>query len=234
MNKTRNLWVVGAMALAAGVFFACGESGNGGSGAGSDIPTDGIFGELPALNEQWLAEQEQMREKIENEANDDKRTKLNEEFSEWEKARKEKAIEVLEALKGKEIPTEAAEGVPFQFDGNLMLDYSSSYVSAYRRAIKMQAKCMGTLTADLADITVIPNYIFVAYDADGQVIKADCYATAQYKGDKDAFDSDKTGDAYQFSPMIEVTADWARLAKMVLMDKTSDAYKQVEAQMKGE
>ena len=230
--KTRNLWVVGAMALAAGVFSACGESGNG--GAGSDIPADGIFGELPALNEQWLAEQEQMREKIENEANDDKRTKLNEEFSEWQKARKEKAIEVLEALKGKEIPTEAAEGVPFQFDGNLTLDYSSSSVSAYRNAIKMQGKCMGKLTADLADITAVPNYIFVAYDTDGQVIQANCYANAQYKGDKDVFKALNIGDAYEFSSMIEVTADWARLAKMVLMDKTSDAYKQIEAQTKGE
>ena len=222
----------GALALVAGVFFACGGSGNS-SGAASGIPTDGLLGEVPAQNVKWLAEQEQMRQEIENEENDDKRTKLKNAFSEWEKARKEKGAQLLDALKGKEVPTEVAEGVPMKFENNLKLTWSS--IAAYRQSIKMQAKGVGTLTADLPDITFIPNFIFVAYDTDGNVIDAKCYALAQYKGDKDVFKADKAGDNYEVSPTIQTTTEWARLAKLVLMDKTSEAYKLLlEAQNQAE
>lgn len=229
MNKTRNLLVASAIALAAGVFSACGGSSNGGSNAGSDIPTDGILGELPALNVQWLAEQEQMRQDIENESNDDKRTELNKKFSEWQKTREEKAKQVLDVLDGKEIPTEVAEGVPFRLDSNLKM-FKPSSISGYRSAIGLGAKTTGTLTEDLANDYDVVNYTYVPYDADGKVIelfKRILITNPSAKG--------KTGDNYEFTASgIHATEDWVRLAKIVIMDKRSEAYKQIEAQAKGE
>ncbi len=58
MKQTRHLLVAGAIALVAGVFSACG----GGSGAGSNIPTDGPFGEIPSVAAKYLPEINQLQE----------------------------------------------------------------------------------------------------------------------------------------------------------------------------
>ena len=50
MKTTRNLWLMGAMALVAGVFSACGgSSSNSAEAEAAALSTDGILGELPKV-----------------------------------------------------------------------------------------------------------------------------------------------------------------------------------------
>ena len=243
MKITRNLFVVGALALTMSVFFsACGDSSNSSSGgSSSDIPIDGVMGELPALNAQWTAEAEEMLTKIEAETNDDKRSKLNQELDEWDKARKAKVEEVRKAMEGKEIPTEVQDGIPVQLEGNLKFAKTQG-VPGYKMKngvnIKVETTCK--LTADLADMTNIANYKCVAYDADGKVIYlGNGFGTFEYIIDESLSIKEndkmrgKANAKYKVNIMIFCgKADFSRLAKIVIMDKTSEAYKQLEAQAK--
>ena len=50
MKKARNLMAIGAMALVAGMFSACGGGGsNSAEAEAAALPTDGILGELPKV-----------------------------------------------------------------------------------------------------------------------------------------------------------------------------------------
>ena len=232
MKTLRNLTVVGITTLMVCALSACGGSGND-SNASNNVPTEGILGELPALNVKYLAEQEQMRFDIENEANADKLTKLNKEFSEWEENRKVKLNEVLDALNGKEVPTEVAEGVPFSLDSNLKL-YKIPSIVGYRKAQGILAKTTGKTTEKLSDMGELPNFTYVPYDSDGNVIELVSSTSPQLKTHGNIMAALPVGTECEFSATIHGDEAWAKFAKIVIMDKRSDAYKQIEAQFKNQ
>ena len=188
MNKKRNLWVVGAIALAAGVFSACGGSSNGTEAESQKetLPTDGILGELPKAVFDF---------------------------------KKETLPALSKALEGKEIPGEVAEGLPITLEKNFTLNANR------------EASTTGVFTAGASNETMVMNYYPVAFDADDNAI--DVGRNIGFI-DYPIKEGKKFSIGYYISVKAENAAKWARLAKIVIMDKTSDAYKQAEAQIKGE
>lgn len=225
MNKTGNLLVAGAIALTACVFSACGESGNGttAEAEAASLPTDGILGELPKV----VAEYEAAEAAAEAQYEELKQSDPEKAKEFWHdhiaqgnttKFKKETLPAVTKTLEGREIPGEVAEGLPIKLEKNFTLDD------------KRDASTTGVFVAGASNETMVINYYPVAFDADGNAIGV---------GRNISF-SDypiKEGKTFRVSIYMSVkgenAAQWARLAKIVVMDKTSDAYKQVEAQLEG-
>lgn len=222
--KIRNLFIMGVMAFAVSAITSC-EGSNS-----NDIPTDGILGELPSLNEKYLAEQENMRAKIEAEENDDKLTKLKAEFKEWQKAREDKLNEIEDALDGKEIPTEVADGAQFTIDGNMKLKKTS--ITAYRSAQIVYATFAAQTTTDLPGIMEIPEYSGIAYDIDGNVIDVcpGARLTRDIGSYRDGVPAGAISDV-QIPLCRDNQEGWAKLAKIVIIDGRSDAYNQIKEQV---
>ena len=94
---------------------------------------------------------------------------------------------------------------------------------------KGHAATTGTFTIGADNKTPLATYGSVAYDSDGQAIETGRgisfhnYPIAE-------------GKQFDFSWAISVkgsnAAQWAKLAKIVIMDKESEAYKQAEEQIK--
>ena len=55
MKTTRNLWLMGVMALVAIVFAACGGGSSSAESEAASLPTDGILGELPKVVAEYEA-----------------------------------------------------------------------------------------------------------------------------------------------------------------------------------
>lgn len=240
MKKARMFMLAGAMALMAGMFASCGGGSENGGSADNGIATDGILGELPALNAQLKAEVEDLLNKIEVEANEEKLTQLRQEFNEWDKARKEKIEEVRKALIGTEIPTEVGEGIPFQLEGNLKI-VETPGMTAYRsfdKGIHINSETICKLTADLEDWTYLRFYTCVAYDGEGNVLYfGKGFGRFEYSYDDSISMKEndnmrgKTNAKYKlFLQIFCGKADFSKLAKVVIMDENSDAYKQLAAQ----
>lgn len=223
MKQTRNLFLMGAIALVAGVFAACG----GGSSAEAEaavLPTDGILGELPKVVAEYEAAEAAASAKYDElkKSDPDKAKEFWKEYisqGNTTKFKKETLPAVSKTLEGKEIPTELAEGLPLKLQKNFTLnDKRDAFTSAL-------------LTAEANQQTPIMNYNAVAYDADGNAI-----ATGNGCSNWQSLYPIKEGKEMNFRFFIGVNdydaARWAKIQKMVIMDKQSEAYKQAEEQIK--
>ena len=226
MKQTRNLLVAGAIALAAGVFSACG----GGSGTGSaeaeaeaaSLPIDGILGEYPKA----VAEYEATEAAASAKYDELKKTNPEEASKFWSdylnqgntlKFKKETIPAIEKTLAGKEIPTEVAEGLPLKLDKNLTLDD------------KRHAQTSGVFTVDATKDTKYSNFVPVAFDADGKAI---AYGDGIDVKGFIAGEGKPFTISYFISIKAHDAAGWAHLKKVVIMDKTSVAFKQAEEQVK--
>lgn len=226
MNKTRNLLVVGAIVLAAGAFSACGGSGNGTEAEAevAALPTDGILGELPKVVADYEAAEAAASAQYEELKKSDPE-KASQFWSDYisqgntTKFKKETLPAVEKTLEGKEIPGEVAEGLPIKLEKDFTLD------------AKREASTTGVFTAGASNETLVMNYYPVAFDADGNAI--DIGRGISFS-DYPIIEGKKFTVGFFISVKAENAARWARLAKIVIMDKTSEAYKQAEAQIKGE
>ena len=135
------------------------------------------------------------------------------------KFKKETLPALSKALEGKEIPGEVAEGLPITLEKNFTLNANR------------EASTTGVFTAGASNETMVMNYYPVAFDADDNAI--DVGRNIGFI-DYPIKEGKKFSIGYYISVKAENAAKWARLAKIVIMDKTSDAYKQAEAQIKGE
>ena len=220
MKKTKNLWLMGAMALVVGMMAACGGgSGNNSTEAeAAALPTDGILGELPkAVAEYEAGEAAASAKYDELKKNDPEKAKgfwrdyLGQNIS--LKFKKETLPALGKALEGKEIPTELADGLPLKLDKNFTLDDGRN------------AQASGTFTADADNKTPVMRYQSVAYDSDGHAIDTG-------KGINFSNYPIAEGKQFTLSFFISVSdydaARWARLQKIVIMDRESEAYKQAE------
>ena len=223
MKTTRNLWLMGAMALVAGVFSACGgSSSNSAEAEAAALSTDGILGELPKVVAKFEAADAAADAKYEELKKSDPE-KAKEFMKEYvaqgnrTKFKKETLPAVEKTLEGKEIPAEVAEGLPLKLDKNLVLDG------------KRNAETTGVFTADATKDTKWVNFIPVAFDADGNAIaiSKSINVPGYIAGE---------GKPFSVRFFISVSdydaAGWARLQKIVIMDKESDAYKKAEEQIK--
>ena len=223
MKKTRNLLVAGAIALVAGVFSACGGGSGSAEAEAAALPTDGILGELPKVVAEYEATEAAATAKYEEMKKSDPDKAL--EF--WKgyvqeghttKFKKETLPAVEKTLEGKEIPTEIAEGLPMKLDGNFKLDD------------KREASVSGAFIAGASNDTKIMTLKPVAYDSDGNAIAI---------GSRGINFMDypiKEGKTFSFGFFISVSdydaAGWAKLQKIVIMDRESETFKQAEEQIK--
>ena len=233
--KTSKLWVAGAIALAACVFSACGESGNGGSS--SNLLTDGPLGELPAVAGKYLPEINELQEQRWHTSSEENREKIAKKEdalkAEWDAASK-----ALPSLEGREIPFEAAEGVPVRPETNLKI----TNVTIGDDHVTIVARTTAVLTENVK-FSDVSKYVLVALDRKGKPITLDGHGQAW--GGKDQ-DIDWKAEIYregavgkvQFNTnkkdIHENAEGWANLAKVVIMDKESEAYKQIVAEAETE
>ena len=226
MKQTRVLLATAAIAFAAGMFSACGD---GSSKAEAEaeaaaIPTDGLLGELPKAVAEFEAAEaaaeakyEELREKDLEEARKYWTEYIHQGNS--TKFKKETLTAVSKTLKGVEIPTELAEGLPLELKGNFTLDDAR------------QAYTSTALTADANQQTPFMNYKPVAYDSDGNAIE-----TGSAASNWNTIYPVKQGKELNFRFYISVSdydaARWAKLKKIVIMDSESEAFKQAEEQIK--
>lgn len=223
MKKTKTLWLMGATALVA-MLSACGGGSSSAEAEAAAIPTDGILGELPKVVAEYEAAEAAASAKYDEiKASDPE--KAQEFWKEYlgqghtTKFKKETLPAVEKTLEGKEIPAEVAAGIPIQLEGNFVLND------------KRDASVSGTFTAEATNQTNIFNFCPVAFDADGNAIAAG-------RGINFSDYPIKEGKKVSASIFISVSdydaARWARLAKVVIMDKSTDAYKQAEEYIKAQ
>lgn len=224
MKTTRILGLMGATALMAVVFAACGGGSSNANAEAASLPTDGILGELPKVVAEYEATEVAATTKYEELKQSDPE-KAREFWKDYvsqgntTKFKKETLPAVEKTLDGKEIPTEVAEGVPLSLQKGFTLnDKRDAYASC-------------VFTAGVDNKTPVMNYAVVAYDADGNAIN-----TVKGVSNFASIYPIKEGKEVNFRFFISVNgydaALWARLAKMVIMDSTTDAFKQAEEQIK--
>lgn len=218
MKRTKNLWLMGAAVLIAGMMTACG-GGSGNSSAEAEaaaLPTDGILGDLPKAVAEYEAGQaaasakyDELKKSDPEKAKEFWRDFLGQNLT--VKFKKETLPALGKALEGKEIPTELAEGLPLKLEKNFTLDDGR------------EALATALLTADANQQTPLMNYNAVAYDVDGNAI-----ATGKGSNWQSLYPI-KEGKQMRFSFFISVSdydaARWARLQKIIIMDTKSEAYK---------
>lgn len=224
MKKTKNLWLMGAAALVAAMMTACGGGSSKAEAAAAALPTDGILGELPKVVAEYEAAEAAASAKYDELKATDP-DKANEFWKEYigqghtTKFKKETLPAVAKTLEGKEIPTEVAEGLPIQLEGNFVLnDSREAFVS-------------GTFTAEASNQTNVFNFQPMAFDTEGNAIDVG-------RGMNFSDYPIKEGKKFSFGFFISVNdydaARWARLGKIVIMDKSTEAFKQAEEYIKAQ
>lgn len=235
MKQTRNLLLTGAIALMAGVFSACG----GGSGAGSNVPTDGVLGEVPAVAAKYLPEINELQEKRWHSSSEENR----EEIAKKEDALKaewNEAIKAVPSLEGVEIPLEAAEGMPLRPEGNLKI----TLVTIKDDDVSIKAETTAVFTAE-TPCTDTNHYQLVAFDSDGNALLLNGGSATHGISDNDTnwkgLNASYKEGAKAKTMFVTSTSKgtiwknpegWAKLAKVVMMNKNSEAYKKAEEQVK--
>ena len=224
MKQTRVFLATAAIAFAAGMFSACGDGSSKSEAEAAAIPTDGLLGELPKAVAEFEAAEaaaeakyEELREKDPEEASKFWKDYIHQ--GNATKFKKETLPAVSKTLKGVEIPTELAEGLPLELKGNFTLDDArNAYTST-------------ALTVDANQQTPFMNYKPVAYDSDGNAIE-----TGSAASNWNTIYPVKQGKELNFRFYIGVSdydaARWAKLKKIVIMDSESEAFKQAEEQIK--
>lgn len=226
MKKMKNLWLTGTVVLVALTMTACGGgSGNSAEAEAAALPTDGILGELPKVTAEYAAKEAAASAKYEELKQSDAE-KAREFWSKYleegntTKFKKETLPAVEQTLEGNEIPTEVAEGLPLKLDKNLTLDG------------KRNATTTGTFTVDANNQTPIMRYCSVVYDSDGNPIDTG-------KGINFTDYPIKEGKQFRVSYFIPIVNDynparWVKLAKVIIMDRDSETFKQAEEQIKAD
>ena len=234
MKTMRNLFVVGVIALAASVFSACG--GGSGSGAGSNVPTDGLLGEIPSVAAKYLPEINELQEKRWHSSSNENR----EEIAKKEDALKAKwneAIKGIQSVEGNEIPLEVSEGIDIRPESNFKI----TKVTITDDDVSVKAESSLILTAAIK-CTDFNHYCYVAFDSEGNALSVSCGNVWSGKDQDVDWKANTYKEGAQSKTMFYTSTPkgniwknpvgWARLAKVVIMDSDSEAYKQAEEHVK--
>ena len=224
MKKTKNLWLAGAIALVAAVMTACSGGSSNPEAEAANLPTDGILGELPKVVAEYEAAEAAASAKYDELKASDP-AKADEFWRDYigqgntTRFKKETLPAVSKTLEGKEIPAEVAEGLPIRVEGNFVLNDSRD---AFATAV---------FTAEASNETFVYNFIPVAFDTDGNAIAE---ARSVSFSDYPIKEGKELSIRFYISVNDYDAARWARLGKIVIMDKTTDAYKQAEEYIKAQ
>ena len=239
MKKTIKKYfaLVAMIAFAAVGITSCGGSGS--ANEADEIPVDGLLGDVPMLTAKYCNKIVDLRNQLFSAGlTEEEAKKINEEFKKTQEERDAKLRLAREALKGKEIPVEVQNGYGVSIDGALKIECEGKG--------SINAVGNGELQKDFSNDDIL-NRAIVPIDTDGKAIDKG-YGSWEKK-DNTAFDW-KKGTKFvvkasvsvgQFSANKKNTNEmkrWAKLAKYVIMDKSSDEYKklmdQLEADKKAE
>ena len=239
MKKTIKKYfaLVAMIAFAAVGITSCGGSGS--ADEADEIPVDGLLGDVPMLTAKYCNKIVDLRNKLFSAGlTEEEAKKINEEFKKTQEERDAKLLLAREALKGKEIPVEVQNGYGVSIDGALKIECEGKG--------SINAVGNGELQKDFSNDDIL-NRAIVPIDTDGKAIDKG-YGSWEKK-DNTSFDW-KKGTKFvvkasvsvgQFSANKKNTNEmkrWAKLAKYVIMDKSSDEYKklmdQLEADKKAE
>ena len=228
---------VAMIAFAAVGITSCGGSGS--ADEADEIPVDGLLGDVPMLTAKYCNKIVDLRNQLFSAGlTEEEAKKINEEFKKTQEERDAKLLLAREALKGKEIPVEVQNGYGVSIDGALKIECEGKG--------SINAVGNGELQKDFSNDDIL-NRAIVPIDTDGKAIDKG-YGSWEKK-DNTSFDW-KKGTKFvvkasvsvgQFSANKKNTNEmkrWAKLAKYVIMDKSSDEYKklmdQLEADKKAE
>ena len=231
MKKISALMAV--MAFAVLGLTSCG-GGNSSDSEANDIPTDGLLGELPMLTAKYCNKIVDLREKMfSGQLTEKELQEARAEFDETEKERDAKLLLGREALNGKEIPVEVQEGVAVKLEPAMKINASDKST--------IYAEVKGSVTKTM-DYSQFRNYYMIPIDTDGKAIDTD-RGGLWYKEDGSmTLDETKEGTKLMAKAYVSVGSTsankrntsemkrWAKLAKFVIMDSTSDAYKKLKEQ----
>ena len=239
MKKTIKKYfaLVAMIAFAAVGITSCGGSGS--ADEADEIPVDGLLGDVPMLTAKYCNKIVDLRNQLFSAGlTEEEAKKINEEFKKTQEERDAKLLLAREALKGKEIPVEVQNGYGVSIDGALKIECEGKG--------SINAVGNGELQKDFSNDDIL-NRAIVPIDTDGKAIDKG-YGSWEKK-DNTSFDW-KKGTKFvvkasvsvgQFSANKKNTNEmkrWAKLAKYVIMDKSSDEYKklmdQLEADKKAE
>lgn len=235
MKKTiKKYFALAAMiAIAAVGITSCG--GNGSADEVDEIPVDGLLGDVPMLTAKYCNKIVDLRNQLFSAGlTEDEAKKINEEFKQTQEERDAKLLLARESLNGKEIPVEVQNGYGVSIDGALKIECEGKG--------SIFAVGNGELQKDFSNGEII-NRMIVPIDTDGKAI--DKGFGSWEKKDNTSFDW-KKGTKFvvkafvsvgQFSANEKNTNEmkrWAKLAKYVIMDKSSDEYKKLMDQLKAD
>ena len=239
MKKTIKKYfaLVAMIAFAAVGITSCGGSGS--ADEADEIPVDGLLGDVPMLTAKYCNKIVDLRNQLFSAGlTEEEAKKINEEFKKTQEERDAKLLLAREALNGKEIPVEVQNGYGVSIDGALKIECEGKG--------SINAVGNGELQKDFSNDDIL-NRAIVPIDTDGKAIDKG-YGSWEKK-DNTSFDW-KKGTKFvvkasvsvgQFSANKKNTNEmkrWAKLAKYVIMDKSSDEYKklmdQLEADKKAE
>ncbi len=228
--------LVAMIAFAAVGMTSCGGS-SGSDNEADEIPTDGLLGDLPMLTAKYCNKIVDLREKMfSGQLTENELKEARAEFDETEKERDAKLLLARQALNGKEVPVEVQEGLAISISGTLKIDSEN----------KGQIFAVGTgETQKNFTYEEIPNIYVIPIDTDGKAIATHRGGFWEAESGKGAFDW-KKGEKFVMKATVSVGSTsansrntsemkrWAKLAKFVIMDSKSDAYKKLKEQLEAD
>ena len=235
MKKTIKKYfaLVAMIAFAAVGITSCGGSGS--ADEADEIPVDGLLGDVPMLTAKYCNKIVDLRNQLFSAGlTEEEAKKINEEFKKTQEERDAKLLLAREALKGKEIPVEVQEGYGVSVNGTLKIECEGKG--------SINAVGNGELQKDFSNDDIL-NRAIVPIDTDGKAIDKG-YGSWEKK-DNTSFDW-KKGTKFvvkasvsvgQFSANKKNTNEmkrWAKLAKFIIMDKSSDEYKKLMEQLEAD
>ncbi len=238
MTVTKKNWFMGAaVALITAAITAC----SGGSGGGKDVATDGVLGEVPAVAAKYLPDINEARHFVWRSSSEENREKYAKKFDEL-KLKWEEAAKAIPSIAGKEIPLEVDEGLPLKPVANLKI----TKVNITDTDIKVFAETTTKTTADFA-MKEVANLILVGITSDGKPVFSSTSTPftlreteAVFNNKTQAYKPDVEGKTRVVigTPSVTTLKIWeapelyGKLAKVVIMNRESEAYKQIEAELK--
>jgi len=230
-KTTRNLFAMGAFVLMAASFAACG----GGSSSSSNVPTDGPLGEIPAVAGKYLPEindLQQRRWKSSSEENREEIAKKEDALkAEWDQA-----IKAVPSIEGREIPLEAADDMPIRPEANLKI----TKVSIKDDDVSIMAESSSVVTQDVS-CPEFNYYRLVAFDRDGNALATLCGSPCTGISDDNidwkttSYREGSQGKVRFNTPrgaIYKNAEGWGKLAKVVMMNSNSEAFKQADEAVK--
>lgn len=239
MTKTMKKYfaLVALVAFAGFGLISCG-GGSSSESEAEQIPTDGLLGDLPMLTAKYCNKIVDLRNKLfSGELTEDEAKKVHAEFNATEEERDAQLLLSRQAIHGKEIPVEVQEGLGLTMNGNLKID-------SEKKGVTIFAVGSGEFQRDYSNSETVRLYI-IPIDTDGKAIETDRGLWYAEDGATSVIDW-KKGQKFVVKAFVSVGTSsarsyntnemkrWAKLAKFLIIDNSSDEFKKLKDQLEAD